>query len=283
MRVLIGLLSALWCGLAGFSASASTLGEGIWAYWPLIDNDFDASPLALHGQRQGQVGNKVQGGPFTGATTFEGGSIAIPADDDADFGSFTLSAWVNYDKAGHDFVPILGRLGMAGRNSGWTYELGEPGASRQLNTEIMPQWQRWAHVALVHDSAERTLVLWVNGWKTATLVLPPGRTAKAPLGGGFGIGGRAGSPSTFRGQIADLIVYRRPLGPEEIAVLNYGAGRTTPQQFGIGQGCGGSRQPACPVCRRYVNWPPANWGECEAARVPWCAGHPEANQHATCP
>jgi hypothetical protein len=283
MKFAVWLLAVVLFGLTMGEVRAHRLADDLWAYWPLTSDAFDASPRELHGAGRGAVTIKPLGGPFTGATQLDGGWIEVPPTESADFTSFTISAWIKYDSAGMDFTPIVGRFGVAGRRGSLAYDLGDGTTPQLLTTDNTPQWKRWAHFALVHDANDRTVTLWVNGWKTFERQLPAGMVAPPPMSGGYGLGGKPGIKSTFRGDIADVVIYRRTLAPDEISLLSQGVGRMTPPQTGISQGCGGSGQAPCQVCARHAAWPPAQWAECTPARVPWCAGHAEANQHATCP
>ncbi|CAA7626020.1 exported hypothetical protein [Magnetospirillum sp. LM-5] len=283
MRFVVWLLAVSLFAATGSGALAHRLADDLWAYWPLTNDSFDASPRELHGTGRGAVTIEPTAGPFTGSTRFDGGWIEIPPNDTADFADFAISAWIKYDSAGTDFTPIIGRLGLVGRRGALAYDLGDGTTPQLLTTDITPQWKRWAHFALTHDAASRTLILWVNGWKTFERQLPAVSVAPAPFSGRYGLGGGPGIKSTFRGEIADVVIYRRSLSPDEISLFSQGVGRTTRPQIGISQGCGGSGQPPCQVCARHAEWPPAQWAECTPARVPWCAGFAQANQHATCP
>jgi hypothetical protein len=280
MRSVVVLLVFLLTAGGAKAVVANSISQDLWAYWPLAGDSYDATPRQLHGTPDGAVRDDPQGGPFAGATAFEGGWIDIPGDGNPDFRSFTISAWIKFDRASTEFTPIVGRLGVEGRFRGLAYQLDD---GRMVTTDIMPQWRRWAHVALVHDADDRTMTLWVNGWKTAERLLPAGSLAPAPLGGGFGFGGKSGGKPAFRGELADVLVFRRTLQETEIQTLSQGMNRMTPQQVAISQGCGGTGQQPCSVCVSYVSWPPAKWGECGPARVRWCASNQVTSQFATCP
>lgn len=260
-------------GHARASASADT---GIWAYWPLAGDVNDYSPNQRDGSIDGKVGTGPMAGPFTGAALFTGGRVVVPPAVEPHWDSFTVSAWVFYDRGTAGFTPLVGRVGVSGGRMQLAYQPGDGAAT--LVSEIGLQWRRWAHVTVTWDAASRTMTFWQRAIPVNRLTVPAGTTVPPPVSGSFGLGGAG-----FAGRLAEVVVYSRALEADEIQFLADGMGRQTPQQFAISSGCGGADQGPCWVCRRFQAWPPAQWSDCAGGTQPWCAATPMASQHATCP
>lgn len=264
--------------LVGGPARAEPDPAGIWAYWPLSGDVDDHSPNRRDGRILGAVGDGAMLGPFTGAALFSGGRVEVPPAPEGGWDSFTVSAWVYYDKGGAGFTPLVGRVGVSGGRMLLSYQPGDRADSPVLESAVGLIWRRWTHVAVAWDASGRTLTFWQRGIPVTRLTVPAGVPMPPPVGGPFGLGGAG-----FSGRLAEVVVYSRPLDDGEIQFLADGMGRQTPQQFAISSGCGGAEQGPCWVCRRYQAWPPAQWSDCAGGRQPWCAGSPLASQHATCP
>lgn len=262
---------------------AETGGAGIWAYWPLSGDYNDYSPNHRDGRAHGAVSDVLMQGPFTGATSFSGGRIEVPAASEAGADSFTVSAWVYYDKGAKGFTPLVGRVGVSGARMQLSYQPNERPDAPALLSDISLQWRRWAHITVAWDAASRTLTFWQRAIPVTRLTVPDGTPMPPPVSGPFGLGGSTGGGAAFTGRLAEVVVYTRALDSAEVQFLADGVGRQTPLQFAISSGCGGAEQGPCWVCRRYQAWPPAQWSDCAGGTQPWCAAIPLASQHATCP
>lgn len=250
----------------------------IWAYWPLAGDSNDYSPNHRDGRIHGAVSDALMQGPFTGAALFSGGRIEVPAASEAAWDSFTISAWVYYDRASNGFTPLIGRFGVSGPRMLLAYQPDQRSDAPALLSDISLQWRRWSHVMVAWDAASRVLTFWQRGIPVTRLTVPAATLMPPPMSGAFGLGA-----ATFTGRLAEVVIYTRALDADEVQFLAAGVGRQTPLQFAISSGCGGAAQGPCWVCRRYQAWPPAQWSDCAGGTQPWCAATPVASQHATCP
>ena len=163
---------------------------------------------AFDGKRFVEVGNIANFGFYDAFTlaawiypTAAGGAIVSRQHDEADGEGFGL-----YLKDGHLQANMVQR---------WL----DDGA--RVESEATIQLNRWSHVMLTYDGSRlaRGIHVYLNGEPLKLKVhlddLNQSFAAKEPLRIGAGLG----PENRFHGSIADVLIYRMALGPEEAAVL----------------------------------------------------------------
>ena len=145
------------------------------------------------------------------------------------YDSFTLSAWIN-PAAGSGTIVSRANDEAEGKGFGLVLKDGHLSASLvqrwlddgvRIESEEPVPLNRWSHVSLTYDGSRLAsgVRLYLDGRPLRTKVdldyMNQPFDAKQPLR----IGGGLGPENRFRGQIAEVRVYRRALSPEEVAVL----------------------------------------------------------------
>lgn len=276
------------------SPDASHLTEGLAGAWPLAA----AASTPLAGKLEGTA--KYVDSPLGKALTLTEGHDAlivqrevIPTDDARHVGEgdFAVAAWIHPRQLER---ASLVSLAAPGRTLGWSLELPDERGSLRLQTAgaaegataavssrpgaIRPN--TWQHVAAVVRRGRNETLLYVNGRLVAKGALGAAQfdDTKADLQ----IGNLSGA-QPFRGDLADVRLYSRPLDtPEILALVEPGRkllqpaaerprGNRRPQQpelrlsLGTRQFSGALRQPAFLVLRL------------DAGPLPIAAAYDEAN------
>ncbi|MBD5785658.1 glycoside hydrolase family 2 [Cellulosimicrobium terreum] len=137
-------------------------------------------------------------------------------------GSYTVSAWAQFDKKPGNWATILGQDSVTGASAfylqyggngqfAFSY-LDEPRATFQVD----PVLGDWYHVVGVRDAEAQTLTLFVNGEQVGQSDVCGGVSASGPLT--IGRGQWSGDPVDFwPGTIDDVRVFDRALSGDEVA------------------------------------------------------------------
>jgi mono/diheme cytochrome c family protein len=170
-------------------------------------------------------------GPIGAVGEFDGKRY-VDVGDVGNFGfydAFTLSAWIN-PAAGSGTIVSRANDEAEGKGFGLVLKDGRLGASLvqrwlddgvRVESEQAVPLNRWSHVSLTYDGSRlgSGVRLYLDGRLLRTRIdldyMNQPFDAKQPLR----IGGGLGAENRFRGQMAEVRVYRRALGAEEAAVL----------------------------------------------------------------
>jgi len=208
---------------------SSRLSEGLAGTWPMTT----ATDLA--GRIEGK--GRIVDSPVGKAASLDGGTdslviprSAMPTDDGRHLGEgdFSVAAWI-HPKQQLERSAIVSLAG-SGRMLGWSLELTDPRGALRFRTygqtdeangivSSRPGAIRadsWQHVAVVLRRGRNETLVYVNGNLVAKEELGAAQfdDPKADLQ----IGNFAGA-QPFRGDLADVRLYRRPLEPAEIQAL----------------------------------------------------------------
>ncbi|HYZ84174.1 MAG TPA: LamG-like jellyroll fold domain-containing protein, partial [Bryobacteraceae bacterium] len=209
---------------------ASRLKEGLSGAWPLIAS----SEKALAGRIEGK--GELVDSPVGKAIALSGGADALviprsamPTNDERHVGEgdFSVAAWIHPKQLERAAIVSLA---AQGRTLGWSLELADgrgalrfqtAGQAEQANGSVSSRpgvirTDTWQHVAAVIRRGRNETLLYVNGDLVARGALGAAQfdDPKADLQIGNFFGAQA-----FRGNVADLRLYRRPLEAAEIQAL----------------------------------------------------------------
>jgi hypothetical protein len=204
----------------------SHLNDGLAGLWP---RDAGAA-CRLDGKARVADSPLGQAVSLGGATdSFTVPRAALPTNDDVNVGEgdFTVAAWVHPNqlrRAG------LVALGGADRAQGWYLEMPDNKGSLRLQTagrnegatgtvsspEGALRPKAWQHVSAVVRRGRNETRLYVNGYLVAKGSLGSAQfdDPKADL-----LLGRSPGAQSFAGELADVRLYRRPLGEAELLAL----------------------------------------------------------------
>lgn len=214
--------------LASGGVASSGL-PGVVAAWPLDASGgleaTDVSGNGLHGTLS--IGRRWVGGLVGNAVHFDGLNDSLTIPDHSDFrltSAFTVAFWVRKASENQDFVRYIGKGGPLTRNFG-VWDL--PGADGR----VMLQFQDsngsyrsftgaysipvgvWHHVACTWDGGVGRI--YINGQLDGTAAMPgPPATSGDPI-----TLGHAGYHGRFHGELDQVELHGRALGPAEILGL----------------------------------------------------------------
>jgi hypothetical protein len=200
-------------------------------YLYLMENGPVEGPVSFTGKAAWKDGETRVEAPIGGVGEFDGKRY-VDVGDVGNFGfydSFTLSARIN-PAAGSG--TIVSRANDEAEGKGFALVLKDG----HLRASLVQRWlddgvrieseeavplNRWSHVSLTYDGSRLAsgVHLYLDGLPLRTKIdldyMNQPFDAKQPLR----IGGGLGADNRFRGQIAEVRVYRRALPAEEVAVL----------------------------------------------------------------
>jgi hypothetical protein len=208
--------------------------NGLWEYAIVpIAGIADASGHKHDGSVVGTPTRHARGGPVAGpALEFNGTSdfVHIPrvVQDD-----FTIAFWMKtkqwirrgawYNGAGLVDAEVAGvtdDFGTALVDNYFAFGVGKPDTTIRSRTRVNDG--RWHHVAAVRSRASGAIRIYVDGKEEAA---GTGGTQALTAPQGMAIGQLQTGLNPFRGSLADVRIYDRVLGPEEIAALHKDAGK----------------------------------------------------------
>ena len=208
----------------------SKLNDGLTAAWPLTA----PAENALAGRLEGTA--HFTDSPAGKALSLTGGAdslliprSAIPTDDARNVGDgdFAVAAWIRPQQLERAAIVSLG---ASGRTQGWFLELPDSRGTLRLQTAGQADQaigavssrpgairaKAWQHVAAVVRRGRNETLLYVNGTLVAKGALGAAQfddpKADLQIGNLFGT-------QPFRGDLADVRLYRRPLEAPEILAL----------------------------------------------------------------
>lgn len=208
-----------------YTATASTLTNGLIAFYPFSGNAKNQSSDAYHGKVYGARLAADRFGNLNCAYRFDGVDdyIAVngfPALDS----TFTYVAWIQVtgDTEHHQSFGAHGEGGAVGETWNFGYNsvqklwdmFDRTNLTWQVSQEIC---SIWTHVAIVYDKTERRI--YVNGRLVAT------QTIRTPIRHGTSntlrIGSLVPGNQQFKGAIDDVRIYNRALAVNEIRRIYY--------------------------------------------------------------
>jgi hypothetical protein len=200
-------------------------------YLYLMENGPVLAPVAFTRQAAWKADGQYGTGPMGAVGEFDGKRY-VDVGNVGNFGfydSFTISAWIN-PAAGSGTIVSHANDEAEGKGFGLSLKDGHLSASLvqrwlddgvRLESEETVPLNRWSHVSLTYDGSRLAsgVRLYLDGRQLRTKIgldyMNQPFDAKQPLriGGGLGVENR------FRGQMAEVRVYRHALSPDEVAVL----------------------------------------------------------------
>jgi hypothetical protein len=206
---------------------ATTISNGLIAYWPLSNITNDLSGNGYNGTASNVSATTDRAGNASGAYAFNGTTSSISVANQTALSlhgtDFSINAWVNLSSSSGG--NILSKR-IQGDTTGWTLSIGNnqiafgPGggathafAYPTINTS------QWYMVTTVYTSATHTMKIYVNGTLSSTSTGVP---SPAVLSAALYIGRDdpgAGTGYFFPGSIGDVRMYNRAVSDTEISEL----------------------------------------------------------------
>lgn len=209
---------------------ATRLDDGLLCHWPLNDE------IVSEVNNRRLTGELVKGAKFTDslfdrAVYIDGknGSVVVPRDETMNVGDgeFTVSAWIRPRKLKQGGIVCLGKyswvhgwyLDMPNNRGVLRIETVDP-ENKSNGTVASPdgaiQVNTWQHVAAVVRRGTKQTQLYVNGIQVASGTVAPRNLDNPNVNLHIG---RIQDSHAFKGDIDEVRLYRRALGPDEIAAL----------------------------------------------------------------
>jgi hypothetical protein len=226
-----GLSAALAAGQEPRSAAALAALKRDPALIALLDFESAAAPPGVFRMVQGRW-------PGSRAPEFVnvGDHLKLDVGGDRAWPRLTLAAWVRIDQLGAPFQSLLHTDGWNLDNPGQVHWMVTHHATMRLalfantlapgsddgdgypdsRTPILPEQGRWAHLASVYDSQERSVRFYLNGRfdkETRQAVAHPARLGPAQ------IGNWNQHDRKLSGRIDELILLGRAMGDDEVRAL----------------------------------------------------------------
>ncbi len=207
------------------TAYASSIYDGLVAYWPFEGNALDVSGNGHHGTVNGAATPAPDrfGNPDSAYDFSSGAYIDVATSSLLEItGSMTISVWVKYDS-----LPLNPRIISFGPDyngyelyvGGGTWSTKDKvyflydGLGIESDTTLSPG--TWYSITAIGTPSG--LEIWINGVKDAQYA---GTTSGFNYSSPFNIGRKATSDyDAWDGVIDDVMIYSRALGGEEVAYL----------------------------------------------------------------
>lgn len=212
-------------------AVASSLENGLVAYWPFDGDARDASGNGNDGVVNGATLTSDRNGTANGAYHFDGNNTITVADNEllrSVTNAFTIATWLKYESfsdwygTGGHWITVLSK-GTEGRQYGLSiYKIStgtEIGLTQHATFEQLPEQGVWTHVAVTFDT-NRMARAYVDGVLVGTQQNEETLTVNQEA---LVIGADPhGDTEYLYGSLDDLGIWNRALTEEEVARLYAG-------------------------------------------------------------
>jgi hypothetical protein len=213
---------------------ASTLDEGLVAYYPFNGDANDATGNKLHGFLEGPTPTANRFGQPNQAIAFDGkdDGVSLPNQLFNKLDAFTYSTWLNLDKS--DKSQTILSLAKNGRELNALTILFEDAKFRiwfrqevraSLSVSPVSFVKQWRQIVVTREASSATFKVYTNGVQKSNLAFSKNVAVVVDPGGAWlgqeqdSVGGGFEVRQAFHGSMDDVRIYNRALSAEEVKAL----------------------------------------------------------------